>query len=519
MPVSSSFSSIPSSLLVPFHYLMWGPWVPLAESFLLSRIQHLIHVPDYLTYLKNRLMSKIRPGSVTRVDKPEDRVVRNLNVTRFLSTCHSTFGLSSEDIFLPNDLVEGSPESLARVSRTIIALVEISESPLPYSRGLQGRGPYEQPRSQGDAPPVLTPPPRSPLRPRPSDDRYTYIPSISSALVSSSQVDPGLSSTPLRDPRVHRSRPLEKESILSDSSSILSDTNTFSSLLDPGWSFTRNQRSPSRGSSGTFMTATSARTSYSSFHRTEDIPSVPSLHHEYSQGKKRPDGDPRATGSLDSGPGETTEVNLHRVAEEAECGGPGTVGKLGLRERSSSGDRPSRPQRPVELGEGKWPDDFLHPSSLSPGSGLSKSPRPILLPSDTPARKLALRNRNALDNNTVRRTLTVREEGKPATHFVSVFLPPLVSLSGCGISHSAYLSYMLSRLCFTPVVTVPVSPVATVSLTHLHFVSATRQLYWSRTIRSGIQSVEFEHGPDGRYQKDKFNLVEGARNLPVDEGD
>ena len=69
-----------------------------------------------------RLLNKLRPGSIPRVDAHEDGILRRSNVTKFLALC-STDGLPAEDLFLPNDLVEGTPHSLARVARTIDALV------------------------------------------------------------------------------------------------------------------------------------------------------------------------------------------------------------------------------------------------------------------------------------------------------------------------------------------------------------------------------------------------------------
>jgi len=68
------------------------------------------------------LLNKLRPGSIPRVGAHEDGVLRRLDVTKFLETC-SADGLPAEDLFLPNDLVEGSPHGLARVARTISALV------------------------------------------------------------------------------------------------------------------------------------------------------------------------------------------------------------------------------------------------------------------------------------------------------------------------------------------------------------------------------------------------------------
>ena len=400
MPVSTSFPP-------PFIFPPCPPRIPRrgarrshSLSFFPFLIQHLtrnINVPNHLANLKNgknRLMNKVHPGSVFRVDKRRDGVVRASNITKFLAACSSKLGLPSEDLFFIDDLNEGSPESLARVSRTIIALVEPSENPPLDPRSFKTREPYRQLRSRGDVPP---PPPRSPHRSRLSYDRNHEIPPFPSGMGSSSQVD------------------------LSDASSILSDTTTFSSLLDTGRSFARNLRSAKGGGSSIITTATTA-TSYSSHSHREATPSIPSPNFEYPRGKKRSRSDSRSPGSLGSGLGETAGVDLNRVAEETEGGGSGTVDKFGLRGNSSSKDRTGRSQY---LGNGKWPDDFFSPSSLSSGSGLSKSLRPIIPSENTPARKLVPRHRNLLENGTLRLTLTVGEEGKPVTRFVStcVFLP------------------------------------------------------------------------------------------------
>ena len=382
-------------------------------------------------------MNKIRPGSIPHVDK-EAAIAQISNITKFLATCSSTLGLPSEDLFLPGDLIEGSTDSVARVSRTIIAVIETLETP---PQRFQDRGSHEQLRSLGHVPPMLIPPPRSPLRPKFGDDPKYKIPSISSVMGSSSRVDLSPSSTPPRDPQVPRFRPSENEIMLSDTSSILSDTTTFSSLLDPGRSIARNQHSPSRGSAGTFMTSSTARTSYSSLYNRDVTPSIPSLDYEYHRGKKRSSGDSRSPGLLQSGLRKAADVDLSRVAEEVDGGRSGLVDKLGLREKSSSEDNRERPRHAIRVGKGKWPDDFLFLSSPPPGNGVSKGPSPILPSQNTPTRRLVLRNRNVLENSTAQRTFTVTEEGKPATHFVSV-LHLLISLSGCRIP---YLMYLIAR--------------------------------------------------------------------------
>ena len=466
--------------------------------------------------MKNRLMNKVRPGSITRVDKREDGVVRTSNVTKFLASCSSTLGLSSDDLFLRDDLIEGSFESLARVSRTIIALIETSENPPLDRLRSQGRGPYEQfsglsraaqstpdlvrsisppsfrdqgrtrtevpvpvptpkngsspipiarrrwsptsgglppvysstptiddddevdvdedgmvasfgrsrdeddcdvtdehdsgsgakgeghrrnklyQQSRGDVARILTPPPRSPLRPKLSYDRSRQIPSFSSVKISPSQIDLSLSSTPPRDLHVHNHRPLANETRQSVASSTLSDTTTFSSLLDPRRSLVSNQGGANGGRFGTTRTATTEATSYfvsdtPSFCRTEASSILPLLNDEHHRGRKRSGGDSRIPGLLDHRFSETTGVDLSQVAEETEGGGSGMISGLKPREQSLSGeDGRNRSRHAIRLGKGKWPEDFFPPGSLSPDSELSESPKPITPLSTTPPRKLAI---------------------------------------------------------------------------------------------------------------------------------
>jgi hypothetical protein len=63
-----------------------------------------------------------------------------LNITRFLASC-SANGLPPEDLFQHDDLIEATSDSLARVAKTIIALVKWAETPTTtHSHLLWGRG-------------------------------------------------------------------------------------------------------------------------------------------------------------------------------------------------------------------------------------------------------------------------------------------------------------------------------------------------------------------------------------------
>ncbi|KAJ7581275.1 hypothetical protein C8J56DRAFT_794068 [Mycena floridula] len=76
-----------------------------------------------------QLMNKLRSSSIVKPDPREDGFVRIANVTRFLASCAS-YGLPNEDLFQRDDLIEGTGESLARVAKTIIALIKFVDAPV-----------------------------------------------------------------------------------------------------------------------------------------------------------------------------------------------------------------------------------------------------------------------------------------------------------------------------------------------------------------------------------------------------
>ncbi len=83
-------------------------------------------------------MNKLRASSVVRPDPREDGFVRTSNITKFLASC-SSWGLANEDLFQRDDLIEATGESLARVAKTIIALVKFAEeTPVDRSKFISG---------------------------------------------------------------------------------------------------------------------------------------------------------------------------------------------------------------------------------------------------------------------------------------------------------------------------------------------------------------------------------------------
>lgn len=75
-----------------------------------------------------QLMNKLRSSSIVRPDARDDGFVRTSNITKFLAAC-SSYGLPNEDLFQRDDLIEATSESLARVARTIIALIKYVDAP------------------------------------------------------------------------------------------------------------------------------------------------------------------------------------------------------------------------------------------------------------------------------------------------------------------------------------------------------------------------------------------------------
>ncbi|KAG6868950.1 hypothetical protein C0993_007164 [Termitomyces sp. T159_Od127] len=80
-------------------------------------------------YVLCQLMNKLRAASVVKPDARDDGIIQMSNITKFLAAC-SSCGLAEEDLFLHGDLKEATGESLARVARTIIALVKLADIPV-----------------------------------------------------------------------------------------------------------------------------------------------------------------------------------------------------------------------------------------------------------------------------------------------------------------------------------------------------------------------------------------------------
>nr|GAT45690.1 predicted protein [Mycena chlorophos] len=70
-----------------------------------------------------QLMNKLHSSSIIRPNARDDGFVRSSNMSEFLAAC-SSYGLPRQDLFQHDDLIEATSESLARVARTIIVIVQ-----------------------------------------------------------------------------------------------------------------------------------------------------------------------------------------------------------------------------------------------------------------------------------------------------------------------------------------------------------------------------------------------------------
>ncbi|PVF92803.1 hypothetical protein CPB86DRAFT_877616 [Serendipita vermifera] len=120
-------------------------------------------------YVLCALLNKFRPGTVNRPDPKEDGFTRTSNVTKFLAGAVNS-GLHQSDLFLRNDLLEASSESLGRVAQTIVALVKLNESTMLVN----GKGPYMSIRDGSmSSPNLLETAPRPSIVRSPQRKRYS----------------------------------------------------------------------------------------------------------------------------------------------------------------------------------------------------------------------------------------------------------------------------------------------------------------------------------------------------------
>ena len=406
--------------------------------------------PIYCVYSSSqhsyRLLNKVRATNAVRPDPREDGFVRTSNVTKFLAGC-SSYGLADEELFLRDDILEATPESLARVASTTIALVKFAESGVPdRSRIISGQGkkasagPYSSSsRAQGvtSSPNLVTPaPPRalSPTSPRKisglsasrpeklvdppeSPNPDVYEPERRRIRIDDKRDSPLSISPPPKSPL--RSRASGKQPLsVSPSKDDGADLFTYSSRQPSSPSrdpFDGPNASTIRQSVASTMTDSTTTTAFSSllevgrktssvFNKfgtirtmtTEATSESPSMTRTEGSAvaedlRKRADSSTRQ--ALDRKMSNNTSiVDLTRVIEEAEDSASNGSHGGGRAEQKKS---PSRPEKnpAIRLGKGKWPDDFMDVLQPRPSNTLldmeEPTPNPSTL-SSSPPRKLAI---------------------------------------------------------------------------------------------------------------------------------
>ncbi|KAH9888973.1 Pkinase-domain-containing protein [Cubamyces lactineus] len=199
-----------------------------------------------------------------------------------------------------------------------------------------------------EVPPIITPPPRSPLRARPVLERISIADSTRASMGDSII---GSLAESVEIPVAMRQ---------SQASSNMTESTAFSSLLDPP----RSPTGSTQNKFGTIRTVTTEVTSLApsespSMTRTEGSSLALSFKEET---RKRTTIESPTRPSRERRPSETAIVDLTRVIEESEDGLASTRGTKSKEEKREP-ERARSPLRgtpvPIKLGKGKWPDDFI----------------------------------------------------------------------------------------------------------------------------------------------------------------
>ncbi|KZV64677.1 hypothetical protein PENSPDRAFT_656389, partial [Peniophora sp. CONT] len=337
-------------------------------------------------YVLCQLMNKLRPGSIARVDAREDGRVRTSNVTKFLAA-HASHGLPSTDRFMRDDLIEATADSLARVAKTISALINWAEAPAAPSVLLRGgkaaggiysgsisRAASSTPNlsSHGKSSPISKPrwpPPALPTVRADSPEGSTSSAADTEQARMSLELDDVPPILPPRSPLRARERveSAARASVMTTDSSAPSEGTAFSnlSLLEPsaGVKFgtmrtntTADSSLPSEWPSLSKAEADSLAASLEDTLSLSTSSISPSIQQQQQPPLKPP---PPLTPNRKRRPSETANVDLSRVLEEE--------GESTARARSPNGERAER----IRLGKGKWPDDFMDLNSAPPPSQLA----------------------------------------------------------------------------------------------------------------------------------------------------
>ncbi|KAJ7281494.1 Pkinase-domain-containing protein [Mycena rebaudengoi] len=399
--------------------------------------------------LGTRLMNKLRSSSIVRPDSRDDGFVRTSNITKFLAAC-SSYGLPNEDLFQRDDLIEATSESLARVAKTIIALIKYVDAPIvdrsKYVSGQSNKkagvvppsptSPYGQGSVRAAAassPNLLIRPPSSPTPHSrkqwspPSELPMEMAQQNGSNNLGNNKRDrevrvsipdrehkagpPSLSPpprSPLRpqSPRVEDEQrgpfawALKQVSSSPKHKSVAPDSRHVSDSLADQHNVNQRQSVASMSSAMTETTTTTMMSSLLDVSRsnrygtirtmtTDATSEAPSI--TRTEGSFIAEDLARKRGSREPKLSESF-IDLSRVEEMDEAGTTSRGMTKRWEQLQAEAHRPEKPAPAIRLGKGKWPDDFIE--ALSPSSpttpqdpARSSSSSPS---STSPPRKLAI---------------------------------------------------------------------------------------------------------------------------------
>lgn len=222
------------------------------------------------------------------------------------------------------------------------------------------------------APKIMAPPPRSPLRtrPRPLQDQSGLDSPLSSPLISSSPPRQSVADSMLAVAGSSIRDSFGESIRQSIASTAMTDLTTYSSLLEPS----KRTISMNSGNNrfGTIRTMTTDVTSeYPSVSRAGGSSLAASLVDEFGLGYRKPS-EHSHQGKRERRLSESAH-DLNRVVEETE-----DSGSRPRPTKTSSSPRIDR--QPVFLGKGKWPDDFMDAMPPPQTTRPIAIPRPVAIP-------------------------------------------------------------------------------------------------------------------------------------------
>lgn len=342
--------------------------------------------------------------------------MRTSNVTKFLAAS-SALGVPPDDLFMRDDLIEATPDSLARVAKNIVSLHQVHESPAvdksrymqgggqvqrtpssPYNHGTASRGAASTPNltaAQRSTSPISIPsppgrkrlsPPQPSLPPVRSDSPNESEGSSGTRKASNTaspnifQDDfddvPPVPPPPPRSPL--RPRPSMDRMSMADSTRVNVGDSVRGSMADsyaPSLAATRQslasttitetttysslladrQRNNSSAQNSKFGTIRTFTTEATSLAPSEGVSSF------RAEACSVPPSPAEEQCARKRKPSETAIADLSRVVEETDESGSSANGrsKSGKGGKGDVVEKERAKPSPIKLGKGKWPDDFI----------------------------------------------------------------------------------------------------------------------------------------------------------------